>query len=116
MTEAEARELALTLPEATAHPHFDREAFRAGKGRIFATLGQGTANLKLVPEQAAMLIESEPDLFVALGGWTRQGYVGVRLGAIDRDRFEVLLRMAWRQAAPRRLAAMLAEEGESASD
>ena len=107
MTEEEAQSLALSLPEAAAHRHFDRTAFRAGKGRIFATLGGGTANLKLVPEQAAMLIEVEPHLFLSLGGWTRQGYVGVKLDAIDRDRFELLLRMAWRHAAPKKLAALL---------
>ena len=105
MTEDDARALALALPETSAHAHFEREAFRAGKGRIFITLGQGTANLKLVPEQAAMLIEAEPEVFVSLGGWTRQGYVGVRLAAVDPDRFEVLLRMAWRHAAPKKLSA-----------
>lgn len=107
MTEAEARTLALALPGATTNPHFDREAFRAGKGKIFMTLGSGTANLKLVPEQAAMLIDAEPHIFVPLGSWTRQGYVGVKIDAIDRDRFEVLLRMAWRSAAPKKLGAML---------
>ena len=107
MTEEEVRSLALSLPEAALHPHFNRTAFRAGKGKIFATLGGGTANLKLVPEQAAMLIEVEPHLFLSLGGWTRQGYVGVKLDAIDRDRFELLLRMAWRHAAPKKLAATL---------
>lgn len=107
MTEEQVRSLALSLPEAAAHRHFDRTAFRAGKGKIFATLRGGTANLKLVPEQAALLIEAEPDHFLPLGGWTRQGYVGVKLDSIDRDRFELLLRMAWRHAAPRKLAALL---------
>ncbi len=116
MTEAHARTLALALPEAASHAHFDREAFRAGKGRVFMTLGRGSANLKLVPDQAAMLIEAEPQVFVSLGGWTRQGYVGVKLDAIDRDRFEVLLRMAWRHAAPKRLAATLVDPDANASD
>ena len=105
MTEDEVRTLALGLPGVAEYPHFNRQAF---KGRVtFVTLGGGTANLKLVPEQAAMLIEAEPETFLSLGGWTRQGYVGVRLADIDRDRFEVLLRTAWRSAVPKKLAAML---------
>ena len=99
MTEAQVRALALALPGVVERPHFDRAAFKARI--IFATLGNGTVNLKLVPEQAAMLIEAEPDTFRSLGGWTRQGYVGVRLDRIDEVRLELLLRDAWRGAAPK---------------
>jgi len=98
-TDADVRRIARALPKVTEAPHFDRVAFKA---RItFATLGGGTANLKLVPEQAAMLIEAEPDTFLPLGGWTRQGYVGVALDRIDENRLEMLMRDAWRRAAPK---------------
>ena len=97
--EADVRALALGLPGVAEHPHFDRAAFKARV--IFATLGGGTVNLKLVPEQAAMPIEAEPDSFRSLGGWTRQGYVGVVLDRIGLDRLEMLLRDAWRNGAPK---------------
>jgi hypothetical protein len=93
------RTIAMALPGVEERPHSGRQAFRARK--IFATLGGGTVNLLLVPEQAAMLIEAEPDLFLRLGGWTKHGWTGVRLELIDRDRLEMLLRDAWRQAAPK---------------
>jgi len=99
VTEADVRALALALPGVTERPHFNRAAFKARV--IFATLGNGTVNLKLVPEQAAMLIEAEPDTFLSLGGWTRQGYVGVRLDRIDATRLDMLLRDAWRNGAPK---------------
>lgn len=99
MTEDEVRTLALALPGVAEHPHFDRAAFKARV--IFATLGGGTVNLKLVPEQAAMLIEAEPDTFRSLGGWTRQGYLGVVLERIDATQLELLLRDAWRNGAPK---------------
>jgi len=95
----ELRTLALGLPDVTEHAHFDRTAFKARI--IFATLGGGTVNLKLLPEQAAMLIEAEPDTFRSLGGWTRQGYVGVMLDRIDATRLQMLLRDAWRNGAPK---------------
>lgn len=98
-TESDVRRLALALPRVSEHPHFDRTAFKARI--IFATTGGGTVNLKLVPEQATMLIEAEPERFRSLGGWTRQGYVGVVLDRIDLDRLEMLLRDAWRGAAPK---------------
>lgn len=99
VTGDQVRALALALPGVAEYPHFDRAAFKA---RVtFATLGGGTVNLKLVPEQAAMLIEAEPETFLSLGGWTRQGYVGVRLDWIDDTRLELLLRDAWRNGAPR---------------
>lgn len=98
-SEADVRRIAGELPGVSEAPHFDRVAFKARV--IFVTLGGGTANLKLVPEQAAMLIEAEPGTFHALGGWTRQGYVGVKLSAIDADRLEMLMRDAWRKAAPK---------------
>ena len=99
VTEDDVRGLALVLTGVTEHPLFNRAAFKARV--IFATLGGGTVNLKLVPEQAAMLIDAEPETFIALGGWTRQGFVGVRLDRIDDTRLELLLRDAWRHGAPK---------------
>ena len=106
-TAAEARQIALALPEAVEEPHFDRTSFRL-KGKIFATLPPGGALMvvKLLPEHAALLLDAEPDAFEA-NGWTKQGWLGVRLAAHDPDRIELLLRTAWRNVAPKRLAAML---------
>lgn len=99
VTDDDVRALALSLPQATEHAHFNRTAFKART--IFATLGGGTVNLMLVPEQAAMLLEADPETFVHLGGWTKQGAVGARLDRIDPDRLEMLMRDAWRKAAPK---------------
>ena len=58
MTRDEALSLALGLPEAAAHPHFDRTAVRAGKGRIFATFGAGgDMNVKLGPDEQALFVD-----------------------------------------------------------
>ena len=97
--ENDVRAIALALPGVEERPHAGRTAFRARK--IFATVGDGTANLLLVPEQAVMLIDTEPELFLPLSGWTRHGWTGVRLDHVDGDRLEMLLRDAWRLAAPK---------------
>lgn len=97
--EDELRAIALALPGVEERPHSGRRAFRARK--IFATLGDGTINLLLLPDQATMLIEADPTLFMSLGGWTKLGWTGVRLDRTERDQVEMLLRDAWRLAAPK---------------
>lgn len=97
--ENEVRAIALALPRVEERPHAGRTGFRARK--IFATVGGDTVSLLLLPEQAEMLIDAEPGLFLPLGGWTRHGWTGVRLDSVDHDRLELLLRDAWRLAAPK---------------
>lgn len=107
MTEDEARAAILMLPEAAAHSHFNRTAFRASaKGKIFATLGDGVLVVMLEPEHAATLLEAEPELCVA-NGWTKFGALGLRHGLAPEAMIETLLRTAWRRAAPKKLAATL---------
>jgi len=108
MTEERALAAALALPEAGATPHFNRTAIRAGKGKIFATLGDGVLVVMLEPEHAATRLESDPDLFVA-NGWTRYGAIGLRHDRAPDAMIETLLRTAWRRAAPKKLLSALAD-------
>jgi hypothetical protein len=81
--------------------------FRVG-GRVFATLGypdSGWAMVMLTPEQQAVVTESEPAVFVPVkGGWGRRGATNVRLAAADGATLSSALTMAWRNAAPPRVA------------
>ena len=85
MTGDQLRKLALSLPNTSEAPHFDRIAFRAPK-RIFATLAPHarTVNVMMEPEQQAALVESRPDAFhVIAGGWGRQGWTTMTLAAVS---------------------------------
>lgn len=110
MTRDQALALALTLPEAAAHPHFDRTAVRAGKGRIFATFGAaGDMNVKLAADEQALFVESGSGAVAAVaGGWGRQGWTRVELAAADRPLVASILNAAWRGAAPAKLRAAVA--------
>jgi hypothetical protein len=84
MTGDQLRKLALSLPDTSEAPHFDRIAFRTPK-RIFATLAPDarTANVLLEPDQQAALVESHPDAFEAIaGGFGRQGWTTMTLAAV----------------------------------
>jgi hypothetical protein len=105
MTEAAARRLALSFPESEEKPHFDRAAFKvAGKrGRIFCTLGDGTLNLKVEPRaRVYQLLKDRPDVFLDLGGWTRMGFVGIKLSKVKAPELRALVTDAWKRVAPKR--------------
>lgn len=79
------RKLALSLPNTSEAPHFDKAAFRTPK-RSFATLAADalTVNLKLEPEHQAALVEARPDAFEIIpGGWGRQGWTTLTLAKIS---------------------------------
>lgn len=101
MTPARFRKLVLALDGVNEVPHMDRVAFRT-KRKIFATLGDDKrVNLIVQPEERReALIESFPDTFVALGGWSRLGFIAVDLASVDEELLRELLTDAWQSAAP----------------
>jgi hypothetical protein len=102
------RRLALSLPEAAEGAHMGHPDFRV-RNKIFATLGVPDAAwgmVKLTPEQQEVLIAAEPEAFrPAAGAWGRRGSTHVRLAAVDATTLRSALGMAWRNAAPKALAA-----------
>jgi hypothetical protein len=102
MSAGRFRRAALALPGAVEGAHQRTADFRVGK-RIFATLGYPDAawgTLKLTPEQQAMLVDAEPDIFRPVpGGWGKQGYTNVRLAKADAKTLKSALGMAWQNIA-----------------
>lgn len=101
MTPAQFRKLALSLEGVEAVPHMDRTAFRT-KRKIFATIGKDRrVNLMVEPvERREALLDSFPDAFFSLGGWTRLGYIAVDLATADEELLRELVTDAWRAALP----------------
>jgi len=98
------RKIALGLPDAVEGAHQGRADFRVKK-RIFATLGypdEDWGMVKLTPEQQAVLVEAEPDIFRPVpGGWGKGGATNVRLAKADATTLKSALTMAWRNIAER---------------
>jgi hypothetical protein len=103
---ADARRLALALPEATESAHFSSPDFRVGN-KIFASLHRGDSLVvKLTPEQQAIMTDAEPAIFTPVkGGWGNQGWTRVVLEETDELTLKSALTSAWRNVAPKRLVA-----------
>lgn len=101
---AHFRDLALSMPEAVEGSHFGTADFRVS-GRIFATLRpDGTAVVKLTPDDRQLLTETMPGLLAPVaGGWGAKGWTRLDLAAASREEALHLLAIAWRTVAPKRL-------------
>jgi hypothetical protein len=106
ITAGEVRKLALSFPESVEAPHFDRASFRV-RGRIFATIApDGTSGmLKLDLDAHEALLAAHPETFFSFGGFSRNGATGVRFARVSKAMFRDLLAEAWRNVAPKTLAA-----------
>jgi hypothetical protein len=111
MTADDFRSLALSLPETVEASHMNHPDFRVG-GKIFATLGpkEEVGMVKLTPEQQALFIRSETNVYKPVNGaWGRRGCTHVRLEAATEASVRQALVAAWRNTAPKRLAAQFDE-------
>lgn len=102
MSQARFRKIALSLPDVVEGAHGGHADFRT-RGRIFATLGypdDAWGMVKLTPEQQAMVVEAEPEIFRPVpGGWGKSGSTNVRLAKADPTTLRSALKMAWDNAA-----------------
>jgi hypothetical protein len=108
MTEDQFRCLALALPEATESAHHGHPDFRVG-GKVFATLGypaRGYGMVKLTPAQQRSFAGAAPNVFKPVaGGWGRRGCTNVHLSKASKAALLPAMVAAWRNVAPKRLAA-----------
>lgn len=112
MDPASFRAIALSFPETTEKPHFDRASFRIDvkRGKIFATLAANgeTANVFLSVEEQDILLTAEPETFSKVPNkWGDKGATMVRLATCDEATLRSALSMSWLRAAPPKLHALL---------
>ena len=109
MTPKQLERVALSLPEATESPHFERRSFRVGT-KIFATMTSdgSEAMVRVAPrEKVEALLSAHPKVFFSYGGWTeRNGSVGVRLAKVDAALMRELVVDSWKRVAPKRALAV----------
>jgi hypothetical protein len=85
VTPKRAKELALSLENASSYPHFDRVAFRTPR-RTFATLALSGADLNFMLDLAEQrhFCDLAPHAITPVaGGWGRMGWTRCELRAID---------------------------------
>jgi hypothetical protein len=113
MTVDDFRGIALSLPDAFESAHMGHPDFRV-RGKIFATIwpDDGWGMVKLTLQQQDMFMRAEPEVYVPVkGGWGRRGATNVRLESANAATVRTALVTAWRNIAPKKIAAKLEEPG-----
>jgi len=100
MTQNDFRKLALSFPGAIESEHMNHPDFRAGDGRIFASLGYPDDNwgmVKLTPPQQRSFIRKAPDVFNPCNGaWGKGGSTNVSLAPATKALLRAALDAAWK--------------------
>ena len=115
-TAADLRRVALGQPQAYEDLHRRRPAFRV-KGKIFAMLGlagetglfpglgdEDVAVIKLDREDQLNMVAAHDGAVMPTEGYGHHGWTYVRLPDVDAVALGLLVRLAWRHVAPKRLS------------
>jgi hypothetical protein len=103
-TLAQARKMALALPETTEEPHHDLSSWRV-RGKIFATVPDDDhIRVMVAQEEIRAAVAEHPDFCAELYWGARLACLVVDLGAAPPEIVGELLNDAWRRKAPRKLA------------
>src|SRR5262245_66046136 len=108
----DVRTIALGLPETEEQLTWGTDVTVRVRSKIFAIGADGSdrVSIKCTPLAQADLIDRDPETFAKAAYVDRFGWVTVDLERVDPAELESLLRAAWRQTAPKRLAATLPVE------
>jgi hypothetical protein len=100
-SEADVRELALSLPATTEKPSYGTPGFRV-RDRLFARIREeGVLVLwRESEEEKEALVEAEPEKFFTTPHYDGYPNILIRLGAVDREELAELLEESWRLRAP----------------
>ncbi|HEX6212622.1 MAG TPA: MmcQ/YjbR family DNA-binding protein [Methylomirabilota bacterium] len=119
------RRLCLALPEAHEVIAWGEPTFRV-RNRMFATYanpgthhgrGRPAVWCKAAAVNQDLLVQSDPERFFVPPYVGPSGWVGVWLDrSVDWDRVEALLRDGYRMVAPKRLLAVLDQNGTPTTD
>lgn len=105
LTMAEARRMALSLPEVTEEDHFGMPSYREQK-KIFSTVpDEKTIRVMLGPEETSLGVNSNRSAFAELWWGKKLAGVSVHLAQASQQQVADLLGEAWRPKAPKALIA-----------
>lgn len=97
--------LAISLPEVSVEPHFEKTSFRVKK-KIFATLNEKEkrATLKFTPEEQEMFRKINPEaIFSVPNKWGKMGWTHLKYEVLSEEIVSELLKVAYLNIAPNNL-------------
>ncbi|MDD3771428.1 MAG: MmcQ/YjbR family DNA-binding protein [Weeksellaceae bacterium] len=109
------RELALSFPEATEEPHFEKTSFRV-KRKIFATYDEvkKRACIKLSEiDQDVFSSADKTNIFPVDNKWGKQGWTLIEMKKVRKELFVDALTTAYCEVAPQKFAAKIRPKSTS---
>jgi predicted DNA-binding protein (MmcQ/YjbR family) len=103
------RKLALSFPETSEQPHFEKISFRVGK-KIFATYDakNSQACIKLsAKDQDIFSLYDNTVIFPVPNKWGQQGWTLIDMKKVRKDMFTDALTQAYCEVAPEKLSSSL---------
>ncbi len=100
------RELALSFPETTEEPHFEKTSFRVKK-KIFATYDETKNRTCIKLSEIDQNVFSSADktiIFPLDNKWGKQGWTLIEMSKVHKDLFIDALTTAYCEVAPKKLA------------
>lgn len=100
------RKLALSFPEATEEPHFEKTSFRVKK-KIFATYDDTKNRACIKLSEIDQDVFSAPDrtiIFPVNNKWGKQGWTLIEMNMVGNEVFIDALTTAYCEVAPKKLA------------
>lgn len=98
------RKLAMSFPNVTEEPHFEKTSFRINK-KIFATFDEknNTAILKLNEiDQSVFCASSEMIFYPIPNKWGKQGWTIVELSKVRQEMFEDALILSYQNVVTKK--------------
>lgn len=102
------RSMALSLPEATEAPHFEKTSFRV-KNKIFATYDEvhHRGCFKLSPIDQDEFASADASIYPLDNKWGKQGWSLIDMAYAHEDLFKDALITAYCEVAPKKLVEMV---------
>ncbi|WP_231464348.1 MULTISPECIES: GNAT family N-acetyltransferase [unclassified Pedobacter] len=106
------RKLALSFPETTEEPHFDKTSFRV-KNKIFATYDSSEKRASIKLSEIDQDVFSSPDktiIYPVNNKWGKQGWTIIEMDKVKSELFVDALKTAYCEVAPKKLADQIRQE------
>ncbi|MCB0477062.1 MAG: MmcQ/YjbR family DNA-binding protein [Crocinitomicaceae bacterium] len=104
----EFEEIALSFPEVSVEPHFEKISFRVKK-KIFATYDEKNhrVTVKLSVSDQELYSLTGPSVYPVDNNWGKQGWTFIELGEIDRELLKKVLTSSFCEVAPKTLSDLI---------
>jgi predicted DNA-binding protein (MmcQ/YjbR family) len=117
VTFAALKKLALSFPETTEEPHFEKTSFRV-KNKIFATFDHKNKLVCIKLSEIDQSVFSSADrtnIYPVENKWGKQGWTFIQLENVNKDLFIDAVTTAYCEVAPKKLAEQIRSKNNAAN-